>query len=159
MNFPSQYTINYKSNTFEKVESTPVHDKPTKSTLLTFCSKIKANTQSIYTILVRGNNGHLILVLTPINYVLIPSTAPYLRPPLPILNIPFGGIINSKNIKGICNTNENNITLTISKIFNSLFRHYDNVAPEELYDLCTQVEAYTMIQADMLTPSFPRQKT
>ena len=67
----------YKNNFFEYPECTRIHGEPTTATLLTLRNEIKANAQTVDTVLGGGANGHLGLVTRGASYATIPDTAPY----------------------------------------------------------------------------------
>ena len=73
----------YKNNCFEYPELTKIHGEPTTGTLLTLRNEVKANAQTVNTVLGGGAHGHLGLVCTPAVYATIQGTAPYVRPANP----------------------------------------------------------------------------
>eukprot|EP00957_Ditylum_brightwellii_P180906 13782443-Ditylum_brightwellii.AAC.1 len=75
---------------FEKPELAHIHDELMMASLLTLQNEVRANMQSVTTILGGGRNGHLGMVMTPTNYALIPGTSIYDRPPQPTLVLPAG---------------------------------------------------------------------
>eukprot|EP00957_Ditylum_brightwellii_P212320 15367182-Ditylum_brightwellii.AAC.1 len=56
------YKIDYKNNIFKHPELTRIHGEPTTATLFALKNKVKANTQSIFSMLGGGQYGHLGLV-------------------------------------------------------------------------------------------------
>ena len=79
-------SINYKSTLFYKSNLTPIHGESTFKTLHNIRNKIKANAKSIYSNIGGEAHGHLGLVLTDAQYVLILSTPfVYLTHPGPII--------------------------------------------------------------------------
>ena len=68
---------------FKYFEHTRIHGEPKTSNLLTLCSEVHANAQSVHTTLGEGQNGHLGLVCSAQVYALISGTAPYVRPANP----------------------------------------------------------------------------
>eukprot|EP00957_Ditylum_brightwellii_P169065 12868123-Ditylum_brightwellii.AAC.1 len=72
-------------------ELTHVHGKPTMANFLTLRNEIQANAQAVSTTLGGGRHGHLGLVMTPQDYVLIPNTTAYIQPPQPLLILPQNG--------------------------------------------------------------------
>ena len=73
----------YKYSFFKYPECTQIHGEPTKTTLLTICNEIKANTQTVATILGSGSFSHLGLVYTATVYAAIPDTQQYVQPANP----------------------------------------------------------------------------
>ena len=65
---------NYKDTPFEWFNLTPIRGEPTFGTLHKLCNGIKSNAKSAYSNLGGGSHGHLVLVFTDVQYVLIPST-------------------------------------------------------------------------------------
>eukprot|EP00957_Ditylum_brightwellii_P020172 1521508-Ditylum_brightwellii.AAC.1 len=51
--------IDYKNNYFEYPECTKIHREPTTNTLINLQHEIRANTQTVDTILGGGANSHL----------------------------------------------------------------------------------------------------
>eukprot|EP00957_Ditylum_brightwellii_P092798 7064859-Ditylum_brightwellii.AAC.1 len=91
MNLYQPATIDYRNTVFETADLTKIHGEPTMATLLTLQNKLKANAQSIQSILGGGNYGNFGLVLTAAAYARIPGTTAYVCPLQPVLNLPAGG--------------------------------------------------------------------
>ena len=76
--------IDYKNNFFEHPELSRIIGEPTTSTLITLQAEIRDNAQSVQTILVGGEHGHLGLVCSDETYqALVPGVEPYERPTNP----------------------------------------------------------------------------
>eukprot|EP00957_Ditylum_brightwellii_P003189 243029-Ditylum_brightwellii.AAC.1 len=85
------YKMHYKNNIFEYPELMQINGEPTTATLLTLKNEVKANAQSVFTMLGGGQFRHLGLVCNAAAYTNIPGTAHYLHPVQPVLNLPTGG--------------------------------------------------------------------
>ena len=66
--------INYKYNLFEKSSLTPIRGEPTFETLHKLWNKIKANANYVYSNILVGGHGHLVIVLTEVKYALVCPT-------------------------------------------------------------------------------------
>ena len=64
-------SIYYKDTLFEQSNLTPIHGKPILETLHKLQNEIKTNLKSAYSNLRGGSYGHISLVLTDAQYVLI----------------------------------------------------------------------------------------
>ena len=73
-----QFNQDYKNNCFKYPELTKIHGEPSTGTLLTLQNEIKANAQTVNSVLGAGAHGYLGLVCTPPVYATIPGTAPYI---------------------------------------------------------------------------------
>ena len=66
--------INYKDTIFERANITPIRGKPTFEMLHKLRNEIKANAKSVYSKIVGEEHGHLGLVVTDAQYMIISST-------------------------------------------------------------------------------------
>ena len=82
-------TVDYKNSIFEYPVLTKVTTRPTYPILKQIKNELKANAGKVQCELGGGNNGHLGLVLTDIEYALV-SPIPYLRPTHPGAVCPVG---------------------------------------------------------------------
>ena len=77
----SNCSVNYKYSYFEHPVLTTIRGEPTYETLHHLKNKLKANTSSVLTTLGGGNNGYLVMVLTPAEYRRISPNDPFTQPP------------------------------------------------------------------------------
>jgi hypothetical protein len=84
--------INYRQTYFEYPELTKIHGEPNSESLFKLRNhELKANAQSVYSNLSDGVHGHLALVLTDAQYLLVLTDVPFDIPVHPgILQIPDG---------------------------------------------------------------------
>ena len=78
----SSTNIDYVSTYFEFRTLTKIHGEPTYESLKSMTNELKANACSVTSDLGGGAHGHLGLVMTPMEYVLV-STVVYVRPAHP----------------------------------------------------------------------------
>jgi hypothetical protein len=82
--------INYRETYFEYPDLTKIHGEPTSESLFKLRNELKANAQSVYSNLSDGAHGHLALVLSAPQYLLLTEVA-FVRPEHPgALLIPDG---------------------------------------------------------------------
>jgi hypothetical protein len=67
--------INYRETYFEYPELTKIHGEPNSESLFTLRNELKANAQSVHSNLSDGAHGHLALVLTDAQYLLLTNVA------------------------------------------------------------------------------------
>ena len=67
-------SINYKETIFERSKLNPIRGKPTFKMLHNLQNKIKSNIKSVYSIIGGGVHGHIGLVLTDAQYLIIFNT-------------------------------------------------------------------------------------
>ena len=93
-------SINY----FEKAYLTPIHGEPTFKTLYNLQSETKANANSVYSDPGGGSRGHLGLVITTLQYVLIsPIIFVYQNHPGPLV-IMYGTTAHTNSNMWIAHT-------------------------------------------------------
>ena len=78
-------TIDYASSYFKCNAPMPMRQEPTHKSLKRLKLELQANASSIKTDLGGGNYGCLGLVLTDVEYTLIPNTQPFVAPNYPLL--------------------------------------------------------------------------
>ena len=83
-------TVDYIHSVFEYPVLTKITGRPTYSSLKIIKNELKANAGKVQCELGGGNNGHLGLVLSDIEYALVNPTVPYVRPAHPGPNAPVG---------------------------------------------------------------------
>ena len=66
--------INYKSTLFKQSNLIPIRGKPMLETLHKLWNKIKANANYVYSNILVGGHGHLVIVLTEVKYALVCPT-------------------------------------------------------------------------------------
>ena len=71
--------ISYKDTLFERSNLTPIRGEPTFETLHKLRNEIKANAKAVYWNIGEIAHGHLVLVITEIEYALISAT-PFVYP-------------------------------------------------------------------------------
>jgi len=72
--------IDYKNNYFEYPELTRIHGLPTTTSLIELRDEIRANAQSVITMLGGGKWGHMGLVCSPTIYATMDASTPYIHP-------------------------------------------------------------------------------
>ena len=82
--------VDYINSVFEYPVSTKVTGRPDYATLKIIKDELKANAGKVQCELGGGNNGHLGLVLTALEYSTVTAT-PYVRPVHPGAVVPTGG--------------------------------------------------------------------
>ena len=82
-------TVDYKNSIFEYPVLTKITSRPIYSSLKKIKYELKANARKVQCELGGGNNGHLGLLLTDVEYALV-SPIPYVRPAHPGAVIPVG---------------------------------------------------------------------
>ena len=83
-------TVDYISTYFEHPTLTKIHGKPTYTTLRKMKKELMRNAASVTSDLGGGANGHLGLIISPLDYSTVNATA-YIRPVHPgFLVIPAG---------------------------------------------------------------------
>eukprot|EP00957_Ditylum_brightwellii_P119750 9136048-Ditylum_brightwellii.AAC.1 len=88
---PMSNNIDYENNYFEHPECTKIHGEPTTNTLINLQDEIRANAQTVDTILGGGANGHLGLVCNATTYATILGADPYIHPVNPDPLVTPGG--------------------------------------------------------------------
>ena len=78
-------TIDYVSIYFKYKTLTPIRDEPTNKTLKMLKLELKANASSLKTNFGGGNYGYLGLVLTNMEYAIIPHMQLFILPNYPAL--------------------------------------------------------------------------
>ena len=82
--------IDIKKTFFDYPELTKISGEPTVMSLLKLKNELKANAQSVPTVLGGGQHGHLSLILTTEEYENIAPNTPYVQPTLSQLNTETG---------------------------------------------------------------------
>jgi hypothetical protein len=109
--------IDYINRHFQFPELSKIHGEPTYEALQIIKDELKANATSVQSSLGGGANGHLGLILTPVEYARISNTG-YTAPPFPTLVIPpnaTGPIISQANREFIENMRVYRETLDVGK--------------------------------------------
>ena len=88
--------VDYITNVFEYPVLTKVTGKPDYESLNTIKNQLKANAGKVQCELGGGNNGHLGLVLTDVEYALVSPLVPYVRPGHPGAVCPVGTMQTQK---------------------------------------------------------------
>ena len=138
-------SINYKDTLFKRSNLNPICGKPTFKMLHNLQNKIKSNAESVYSNFGGGAHGHLVLVLTDVQYALIsPTTFVYLTHPDPLI-IPDGTTAHASSNTWIAHTEKVRLFQEVTGVEQAIVQQIVATFEEAyLADICNTV-------TDMLT--------
>jgi len=139
--------IDYASSYFKYKTPTPIRGEPTNKTLKRLQMELQANASSVETDLGGGDHGYLGLVLSNVDYGLIPDTEPFIAPTYPTpLNIPADATpIQALELKDT-HAERKRIYLECKNVEKALLRHIQDAIEDRYIE--SLVDEYTNLFTD-----------
>jgi len=139
--------IDYAASYFKYKTPTPIRGEPTNKTLKRLQMELQANASSVETDLGGGDHGYLGLVLSNVDYGLIPDTEPFIAPTYPPpLSIPADATaIQALELKDAHNERKR-IYLECKNVEKALLRHIQDAVEDRYIE--SLVDEYTNLFTD-----------